>query len=268
MKTQDFWKLIPLLALLAGGLLLAGCEGDDPASPEPTPPTLPAPDRISFDLDFFSDNAVGDKIEGHFINAAARVALINTFVHLLMAPPVAAFSLALHTVPSRQEDGSWIWVYTFVHGEDELQIRLRGLQVDEQVQWELRVSAPLHSTPIDNELWFSGVTGGYGRHGTWTFYDSGKDDRAVAALEWGEGPAGEFLILTSLHGDDEGDSLAYYSLAPLCSVVFSDVSDLAEWFVRWNEEDHTGSLQFPDYNRGEQACWDEELNNTDCEPVF
>ena len=34
-------------------------------------------------------------------------------------------------------------------------------------------------------------------------------------------------------------------------------------FIRWNA-DGTGSLKVPDYNGGEEACWDRWQENADC----
>ena len=64
---------------------------------------------------------------------------------------------------------------------------------------------------------------------------------------------------------DEGDSLAYYHNAPFCSIVFTDASANQEWFINWNEEDGTGSLRVPDYKEGQEACWDQEQNDIECE---
>ena len=121
------------LALIAGlAFGSAGCLQETPLGPDPDPetaqaPALPSAERLAFDFAFFQEPAAPDRASRqNFFNAYIRAAVANAVTHLVLVPPVAAFSLALHTVPSPQEDGSYLWIYTWVNGAEERQVRLRG----------------------------------------------------------------------------------------------------------------------------------------------
>lgn len=261
------FALVTAMAVLA---FACGC-GSDPVEPSAnaSAPRLPDPERLVPDLGFFDQGAaLSDKEAGaktHFVNAYLRVVVVDALTRLVLAPPVTAFAVALHTVPSRQPDGSWLWVYTWVNGPEEAQIRLRGHEVGAVVQWELRVTALSNEPAYDNVLWFEGETARDGAEGSWTFHDPElAGNPAVGALTWGDDVAGEFLTLECLYGDDLGDLLTYRHDAPVCIVGFHDGGSGDDYDIRWDEVDGSGSLLVPDYNGGERACWDTRQNDTVC----
>jgi len=260
-------RIVTLLSILIMALLMTGCSEDsDPLTPAEQAPAMPPAENLVFDFSFF--NQGGDlevaKIDGeydHFINAYVRVAVLDLVAHLVLAPPVAAFGTALHTPPSLQDDGSWIWVYTHVDGIEEAQIRLRGLPVSDGVDWELRVTFD----QVDNEVWFAGTTRNEGDIGQWTFYDVVNDPAlAVADISWGESEAGDFLRFEVLAGDDLGDTLQFTDGYPRYTIDHLDADTGSESHINWWADGH-GSLVTPDYNAGEMACWDVELLSTVCE---
>lgn len=257
------------LVLLTGLLLilsLVGCADDteNPTVPTAQAPALPDPSDLTFDFSFFDEAATIDpaKADGeydHFINAYLRVTLLDLVARLVLAPPVTAFAAALHTPPSQQDDGSWIWVYTHVDGQDEFQIRLRGIPTDDGAQWELRVS---HGD-LDQALWFAGATQDDGEAGSWTFYDLADPLVAEGAISWGDDDRGRFLRFEALSGDDAGDVLEFRDMAPAYNVTHHDAGTLETLTIDWWEDNH-GTMIAPDYNGGEPACWDTDLRNTTC----
>lgn len=281
-------RLAPrLVAALTVALVLplAGCRGDDPAGPEPSePPVLPAPERLTFDLDFFeqrgkalaeidpsgqatpgADAAAGTKL--NFVNAVVRVAVIKVVGDLVLAPPIAAFSLALLTVPSPQGDGSYLWVYTYVDGDEEAQVRLRGTPQGDRVLWELRVSSTDEEPPLENVLWFEGETWRQGQAGFWRFHDFHLEgEPVVARIDWDVSHEGRQLVFTNLD-DNPGDTMSFRTSGPRCGIEYFDASEGMTWFIRWNVEVGNGSLRAPDYNGGEEACWDEDQNDVECPPA-
>lgn len=264
-------RLIVPTALLLAVALLAGC-GSDSAAPgdAATAPRLPDPERIVPDLAFFEQGAAlsakDAASKANFVNAYLRVVVIDALTGLVLAPPVTAFSLALHTPPSPQPDGSWLWVYTWVNGDEEAQIRLRGHDTGAFVAWEMRVTALSADPALDDVLWFEGQTAREGAEGQWLFHDPAlTGNPAVGELTWGDDARGEYLTLACIHGPDTGDELTYRHAAPECSVTFSDGGNGATCDIRWNESDGTGSLQTPDYNGGARACWDTRQNDVVCQ---
>lgn len=264
-------RTLVLFLLLALGALLAGC-GSDPTTPAGTAsaPTLPDPERLVPDLAFFEPagalDAKSAASKAHFVNAYLRVVVVDALTRLVLAPPVTAFAVALHTVPSPQPDGSWLWVYIWVDGDREAQIRLRGREDGANVAWEMRVTTAGLEPALANVLWFEGRTAREGAEGRWTFHDVDlAGDPAVAELTWGDDPNGAYLSLAAIAGPDAGDTLTYRHAPPHCSVVFVDGAEGQLYDIRWNEADGSGSLRVPDYNGGERACWDTRQDDTSCE---
>jgi hypothetical protein len=275
MLTPRLARTVAVLLLLALSALVGGCSSD-PSTPDPAAqaPTLPDPGRLVPDLDFFDAAATLEAAplekdaasKAHFVNAYLRVVVVDALTRLVLAPPVTAFAVALHTVPSPQPDGSWLWVYTWVNGDEEAQIRLRGHDAGAYVQWELRVTTEGLEPALDDVLWFEGRTAREGAEGQWSFHDHElAGNPVVAELAWGDDASGEYLTLAAVAGPDAGDTLTYRHAAPHCSVVFVDGSGDLVHDIRWNEADGSGSLQVPDYNGGERACWDTHQDDTDCD---
>jgi hypothetical protein len=273
-RTRSLRALTPaVLGLMT--LATTGCLDESPTSPvDPTAdaPELPATESLTFPFGFFDQGAAMQRAAGkdHFFNAYVRVVVVHTVVDLMLTPPIAAFGLALHTPPSPQSDGSWIWVYTYVNGGEEAQIRLHGTPLGgERVAWELRVTNRHEVPALDNVVWFEGETGHEGESGFFLFHDPFENGNPVSGrLDWGADSQGDFLRLTDLD-DNPNDTLEYREVGTRGSLTFTDASspDLG-WFVKWDEADGTGSLRAPDYNGGVEACWDENQNDTVCAPAL
>jgi len=266
-------RIIAILSIASLLSLGTGCVSESPTAPEEhgQAPTLPPAEKLDFDFSFFGDSpekTLDEATKLNFLNAVVRVAAISVISRLVITPPVAAFALALHTIPSPQPDGSWIWVYTFVSGAEEAQIRLRGKHEGDHTDWALRITALHENPPVENELWFDGQTWEQGETGSWTFYDFTREGApAVATLEWDNDEYSEELVFTDLD-ENPGNELAYRSSGSDCAITLYDDAEGETWFIQWNEEDGTGSLRVPDYNGGEEACWDENKDDIDCTPAL
>ena len=266
-----------LAALLLGAALFAGC-GTDATEPTPTAdaaPALPNPDGFRVDLAFFSQTAKALELDGtgsadkfgraNFTNAYLRAVIVSAMTDLVLTPPIAAFALALHTVPNHQPDGSWLWVYTFVNGPEEAQVRLRGEVMGDQVLWQMRVTVHDGHHDLNQALWFDGTTRNDGADGVWTFYDLDQPTAPAAAeLEWHHADASHELTLRAMLGDDAGDELAFSVVGDEHRIDYADAATAGAWFLRWDAADGTGSLRVPEYNGGLEACWDAQQYDIDC----
>jgi hypothetical protein len=275
MLRLDAFRRTTVLAILATVLVVAsGCFDDDDSTGPDTAdaPALPPADALDFDYSFFEESSpsMARAARTHYPAAKLYVGISALVTRIVLTPPVAAFAVALHTIPSPQEDGSWIWVYTHVNGNVEWQVRLRGKRLsDDRAEWSMRVS----NTQLgwDQELWFDGETANQGTEGDWTFYDfqrEGKPD--VATISWGSDAEGDYLNWTDTEGDNIDDSLELRILEGLHTLTFDDASDPdGGWEVTWLATDGTGSIRAPNYNGGEKGCWDENQNDTECpEPAL
>jgi len=250
---------------------LSGCSSDEsePAAVAQTdPPRLPDPQQLTFDFGFFDGAAELDKADRdthlNFINAYLRVVVLDAMAQLTLAPPVAVFALALHTPPSLQEDGSWIWVYTWVDGVEETQVRLRGLPAGNRVEWELRLTARHAQPPLDAVVWFQGSTAENGDEGRWFFNDLDEPEHPLCGeIAWGDAGTGRHLTFISHEPETTGDTLRFSDNDPEFAVEFNQAVSGSQWYMRWHA-DGSGSLRVPDYNGGQPACWDERQRDVDC----
>lgn len=261
--------------LLATGALLillafqfAGCSSDESsptANGTTAAPVLPATDQLQFDFSFFDAAASLDKgttgQHDNFLNAYLRTVVLDAMAKLVLAAPVAAFSAAVHTVPLPQDDGSWVWLYTWHQGPDQVGIILRGKPAGTVVEWELSLVAKSHPTGV---LWFSGATSGAGNEGHWVFHDLDHPDNPVSGeINWGPTAVGRFLEFVCLEPAHDGDRLRFQNDFPDFAITFTPGDGAAASFIRWDVSG-AGSLQVPDHNGGQEACWDSHLLDTVC----
>ena len=264
-----FTKNRTIRTLVLAGTVLAslnGCSDESSTAPTAdTAPPVPSVDRMTFDFDFFQPPAVTERSsKANFFNAYVRAAVAGAVTQLLLVPPVTAFALALNTVPSPQDDGSYLWIYTYVHGAEEAQIRLRGRFISgDRVAWEMRISNTLDG--YANELWCTGETWSDGNEGDLQFHDFERVGKPiVASLQWGHDVDGDYLRFVD-DLDHPGNSLEHRVKGSLKSFTWTDVAAGDQsWYVKWNEADGSGSLRAGDYNGGEAACWDTRQNDTVC----
>jgi hypothetical protein len=251
--------------------IAAGCG--ETTEPETDAPQLPPLQSMQMDLSFFTEGSgqgaaptaaepAGTKL--NFLNAVVRAAFVNVAVVTVLTPPALAFSAALHTFPSREDDGSYLWIYTWVHQGQDHQIRLRGTPAGVHVDWELYVVLPGHEA----QLWFSGRSYRDRDEGFWVFRDfSAEGDPEVLRIDWEVNSEQDATLeFRNIHAgsDEEGDELRYRAEGPMNSIEFLDASSTETWDIIWNEADGSGSLQVPDYNNGQRACWDTNQDDASC----
>jgi hypothetical protein len=192
---------------------------------------------------------------------------MNIVVAAIVTPPAAAIDAATHSIPSPQSDGSWIWTYTFVDGEKEVVLRLRGLPQDDGVVWQMFVTALSEDPPLDKALWFEGIARS-ADDGEWILRDLAQTDHPeVLKIEWEVTADNDrFLTFTNINpaSNEFDDSLAYSDVDALGSIVYHDASEGADLEIRWDQTTGAGSLRAPDYRNGERSCWDEHQDDVIC----
>jgi len=172
-------------------------------------------------------------------------------------------------VPVVEDDGTFLWTYTWRdQDEHEVIIHLRGRIDGVRVSWSLRVSDNQSEPPLDEFLWFSGESGLVENTGHWIFRDIDEGvGFEVARIDWDlrdrENSLLSFEIIDP-DSDEYGDNLSYRHVEDVISVEFYDASEDLPADITWNERTGEGSLQVPDYNDGERACWDGNLFDVAC----
>jgi hypothetical protein len=285
---------------LAALMILTGCNSADPLQPteQDTPPALPSvstmkPDYSLFKLAEADQSSVLNKAPGpellaeypsklNFLNAAIRVLFVDLVVFSSFEPPVTAFAIALHSVPQRQADGSWLWTYLFVDGDIEYSIYLRGKDAGDHNEWSMRVSSSNPEMLLDHFLWFEGEAKKDNSSGYWQFYEPEETAPAVyladidaaatpgapsVRIDW-ENLAGDIhslsILVNKAGSPEEGDNIEFFASPDYSQLLFFDASENANGAIIWYT-DGSGSITVPDYKDGQKACWNSQQFDVDCE---
>jgi hypothetical protein len=284
--------LIVLAIALVG---VQACSDDDnPAAPTGNQaPVLPDISTMTIDLSFFDQAQVPPQMvskgnvdemslvetgKDNFINAAVRTLYLQLTFWAALQPPVAAFAVAIHSVPQPQDDGSYLWTYIFVEEEIEYAIYLYGIDAGTSTQWRMEVSTNNPEMPLDHFVWFAGEAMKNNSSGHWQFYEPVIVEAFLASaavqtpgeqsirIDWENlpGDVHTLAILNNYPGSpDEGDNIVFFESPAMSFVEFTDESTPEVYNITWYF-DGSGSLEVPDYNGGEKACWDIQQNDIVC----
>lgn len=273
--------------VLAAAALIAGCSNDvvDPGNDNETAPAgapaLPPQSTMTFDLNFFGvpapnvdaqslvtgkpsnemlAAAPGD--HSNWINAFIRALYVQLITYDALVHPVAAFALAAHSVPQEVEPGTYLWTYIFVDEGVEYSIFLYGTPGGGSVEWRMEVSTNNPDMPLDHFVWFDGVSHSDDT-GYWQFYEPVDPSNGVASVRIDYAPRDLRVEINGVGFEDEGNYLHFQESATTGTIDFYDASEDQLSNITWFA-DGSGSITVPDYNNGEQACWDTEQRNTTC----
>jgi len=260
---------ISLFFLLAT-FVLASCS-DNPASlSSEEPPQLPPVESMQVDFSTFegAQAAKQEVANTNFSQAALRALVMKTVVDLNLAIPRVLLAAAEGTEAEFNEDGQWEWSYSHTAGENNYEVRLvASAEGDSNVKWEFFVT---NSTlEIDNKLLFEGTTSNEGRQGTWTYFNIvGEGNEPVSNIEWsvnGEDEVSLRLEVVSDRYNNLGDFIEYSFDGTVKNAVYYNAGLEETTELQWNVETKAGYLIAPNYNNGEQACWDENFEDVVCE---
>ena len=205
----------------------------------------------------------------NWFNALVRVTVVDLAIRTALVPPTLAFAAALSEDPVPQQDGSWLWVYHWNNPEGhDCEIRLLGRIDGHDVDWELSVKdleAMLESEPV---VWFYGQTNIVNDSGYWVFnhVEDGNEEEFIR-IDWSvEANDQRSLVFANIReGHEEfGDELSYTVDGTIFTMNFYDASENLNADITWDEVTGAGSIQVPDYNDGERACWDEDQDDIEC----
>ena len=249
----------PALALLLAGALV-GCDASGPDAA--APPAVIAPAAFSVDLDAFPDRAAGvtagaSSVGANYRTSAARVGIVSAIVGASLALPERATRAATRVEPV-VTDGAFLWdTNVDVFGRD-VEVRLTGDPNGDAVDWRL-------TTALEGDerfTYYTAETTADGRTGTWRLFNPDEDGPVLAASFDADDtpeitfsvPEGNERAGARVRYQADGDELTF-------DLVTAD-GDRA--LVVWDRETGAGSIVADDYNGGERACWDADLDDTDC----
>ena len=269
------------LLLTLAGLVVAGCGSDATKPAVSAAPDLPPTDSWNIDFSAFdqagalapfeTQGAMATTTRANFLNAALRVAFVRTAAVIVLTPPSLAFAAAIHAQPTAAGDSTWLWTYSWTDSANQaLAIHLTGRVHPDHVDWELRLTNPNADPPLQGFLWYSGESSLLSFSGYWILNKNvGGEAVPVARIDWTRSaPGNRSLAFENLEEGSEnaGDTMTYEVQTPSASLIYHDASSSVDSAIAWNFLTGAGSIQVPDYNDGEPACWDAQRDDVACAP--
>jgi hypothetical protein len=269
---KQLYKFTALL--LVGSFIIMACDNGPTSMDNDEPPQLPPVESMETDFSVFDNNenkiATEKQNNINFAQAAARALLIKSIVDLNLAIPRVLLKAASNAEVEFNEDGEWEWRFTKQAGNSTYEVRLLATRESEdEINWQFFITNS--SLGIDNRLFFSGTSNGDGTQGTWTYYDlQSSEEQPVSTIEWtitDEDDISLRLEILSNRFNNEGDVIEYTFDGTVKYLNYLDAGDDEMTEIEWNTETKAGFLIAPNYNNGEKACWDENLQDISCSEI-
>ena len=256
-KLTCFW-----LAVL---LVTVSCDNNNTSEP----PKLPSETTMQADfskMEQAQQSKSSSAAESNFTTALAATGIMKFILDVNLAIPKALVGAAQQYDPEEIADGEWEWSFSTQANQNEFAVRLTALTNGQSdVEWRFFVTSSAANPALENALFFQGNTNFEATSGTWTYFSPASGDQ-VSTLEWNVEGNERILVLevTSDRNDNLGDTIEYSFDGTVKTVVYTDVSENETTTIEFNTETKAGFIISPDYNNGERACWDENLNNVSC----
>jgi hypothetical protein len=298
MYTQPLLRRALCLVAIIGLMGITACSKDSEplfgTGTDSGAPALPAVSTMTMDLSFFGVDgtttaqaraqADGEMlvanagIKENWINAVIRVLFVQLTLYDILEEPVGAFVAAAHSVPQKQDDGSYLWTFIFVEDGAEYSVFLYGKPNVDVVDWRLEVSTNIPEFLLDHFVWFEGQSRIDETSGYWQFYKpvlttsalavagAATDGEPVIRMDWenlGGGHERLTVLVNEIGGEDENDRLEFNASPNAHSIDYHDADVLEDHNITWYA-DGSGNLTVPDYNNGATACWDIHQDNIAC----
>lgn len=272
---QSFTKQLLAGVLVCAQFALISCK-KNPTEADSPKPALPPASSLSTDLSAFNQalpkaGAEQVAIGQNFITARLTVLLINTSVMIHMSVPTLTFAAAISQQPILQSDGKWHWVYTVSNKGQQFQADLAGwIDVDAQVsRWEMRITTNAGGQQLNGFLWYEGTATLQNGSGKWIIYDHLQPNASVpvVTIDWTNASASQASLQFAVvkpNVPENGDTLTYSANASARSVVYADQSAGTTLTISWDAVTKEGYIIAPNYNNGNKACWDSQLNDITC----
>jgi hypothetical protein len=203
----------------------------------------------------------------NFANAAVRVLAAQVATVVVLAVPVATFAAAANSTPTFEDDHRWHWRFTTVQGGHTYTAHLTGAVQNSLVAWEMRITSPTHTPPLEEFVWYGGQGQLDRSSGRWTFYDPATPGASVEVLriDWTHMSATEHAWeATALAGVADGDVFTASVDGDDRMITYLDASEGESVEIYWNASDGSGHLIAPHYNGGVKACWDASQQDVVC----
>ena len=267
--------------LIFSMLFLFACKELDLTDPLETKPEMPPIASMQIDFSSFPENNTLAKITGkNSINnieihdnwawAWIHGVAWKTLVSVGMSIPFAAFVESFNHEAVQQEDGRWLWEYSFSSHDSINHTASLYATIDiGGIDWEMYITK---ETFFDNFMWFSGRSDLFGKSGTWTFFTEPKNPEPWLGIEWeyNKSDSTGSIKYTDIHdkSDGKGGYINYGLVADSTYDAFFNIYDAKKdnlISIKWNRETHEGRVKdFKHFGDDEWYCWNSNLENIEC----
>ena len=272
MTSPRFLRLAVVAALF--GLTLTACDNTAVDNPDQSlAPVVLTPSAFSLDADSFpsTSSAAANVVSGpHHTRAFLTVAIVTAAVGLNLIVPSAATQAATQATPF-VENGVWIWQNTVPINGENVTFRLEADPAGTEIDWQMIISAAyLNGETYDEFTLYTATTAINGRSGDWSlFYRiDGQSTRVLDAVYDETSSTARELTFsvpeTNPDEDARGATVFYMADGDMRLFDFQEPTPNQNHLVEWDAVTHAGFIEAYDYNGGNRACWDENLNNVDC----
>lgn len=247
-------------------VVLAGC--DSSREEDATPPALLPADAFSLQTNLFQQEGSAKTSAGpNFTAAALRVWPVSVILSANLIIPVAVTVAALQVEPE-QDGRTWIWTSTTRVNGQEATFTLTGTPQGTTIRWSMRVSLSGGLQPLDDFELYTAQTDLVSQAGSWQlFYPIDGERRNVLNADFGVSGDLEATITYSVppSADQHAGDAVYYEVEGEARVFFwTQVAEGQTHLVGWDADTRVGSITATDYNDGQEACWDENLDDAAC----
>lgn len=251
--------------IMAVSLFTYSCDSNN-SNGDMNPPELPSVETMSFDFSEMqsSQSKAKSGSRNNFQAGLYSAAYTKLILDVSLMVPKVLVAAAQNHDPEQISDNEWEWEYATQTDTSNFSVRLTAAtSSNSDVTWNFFVTNS--ETGFDNELLFVGNSDYEATSGTWTYYDVQTGSEAFT-VTWNRAENDETVTLEikSDSHENDGDTIAYTFDGTVKTVVFTDSSSGETTTISFNTETHTGFVISPEYNNGEKACWDEDLNDITC----
>lgn len=263
-------QLISIFALIAT-LTLSSCS-DNATSAGDNPPPVPPEQSMAMNFSGFESQNNGKlarvQAATNFVQAAVRAAVLKGIVDINLAIPRVFLAAAANSEARLNEEGQWEWNYNKTEQGNAYGVRLVATSSGSgTVNWQFYVTNS--ELGLTNKLFFSGTSNVSGTEGSWTYYNlqnSGSGE-AVSKIRWsldGENNVDLRLDVLAQQSEYAGDYIEYSFDGTAKTAVHHDAAENKNITLYWNVNTHAGYLIAPNYNGGDKACWNGNLQDISC----
>ncbi len=273
----SYRSLLAALALSVA-VVFSGCDSAEFEAPEPPAVISPQAFDVSA-LTAITAHAAqatlgGLNPEDNFLNAAARDGITSGVIAAQLAIPAAATAAALVVEPVF-ESGTYVWMNTIIVADQEVTFRLEGQfqtangPINPPVSWQMTVFVEDPGTGHQKAyLLYEATTDFEGNSGEFTIYAPINNvDTPVLHGEF-DVPStnvhsSTFTSLTDVY-EHGGDTATYDINGDDARFELVEPHNGRTHLVEWSISNFDGRLVATDYNNGDPACWNGDLEDIPC----